>query len=146
MILNTTYYNPEEKEIIQELIGKSYSFFKRISLGGIGSGRMIVEDVSAGLSPYINSVSDITYANVELRPGGIIVRLNKGLKNYSWIIPFYQLSIFKSDRVSIHGQGHFISFKTNNMSKANLPFFKKILDEKLKYETDHKLLDPNYPL
>ncbi|WP_228851218.1 hypothetical protein [Aegicerativicinus sediminis] len=143
MILNTTYFNPNEKEIVQELVGNCYSFFKRISLGGIGSGRMIVEEVSAGLSPYINSNSDLTYANVELRPGGIIVRINKGLKNYSWIIPFYQLSIFKSGRISLHGQGHFISFRTNNMTKGNMPFFKKILEEKLKYESSHRLLDPN---
>jgi len=142
MILNTTYSNPEDKEIIEELVGRPFSLLKKITLGGIGSRRMIIEDVSAGLKPYINSTSDITYANVELRPGGIIVLINKGLQNYSWIVPFYQLSIFKADRLSIHGNGNFISFKRNSMSKGNRPYFKKVLKEKLKYEAGHKLLDP----
>ena len=68
VILDTTYNSKEHKEIIQDLIGKSYSFLESLKMGGIGSKRMIIEDVSPNLDQYLNHVSGINYANIEMRP------------------------------------------------------------------------------
>ncbi len=130
MILDSTYTNKENKKLIDDIVGKAYSFFQAIKLGGIGSKRMIIAEVSPNLEKYINRVSDINYANLELRPKGVIIHINKGLKTFSWIIPFYQLVIYKVNGSSIHAQGRFIHFKNNRTFKENKAFFKKLLNKK----------------
>jgi hypothetical protein len=46
MILNTTHYNKEHKQIINDLVGAPFSFMQRVRMSGIGSKRMIVDEVS----------------------------------------------------------------------------------------------------
>lgn len=137
MILNSTYKNKEEKQILEDLVGRSYSFFESLKMKGIGSKRMIVDDVSPNLKPYLNTVSDANYANIELRSGGILIYINKGLQNFTWAIPYYQLVIYKTNGASIHGQGKFIHFKNNKTFKENKGFFNKMLDEKVKYDMQY---------
>jgi len=134
VILDSTYHNKDHKKIINDLIGKPYSFLESIKLRGVGSKRMIIENVSPNLKSYMNSVSDVNYANIEIRSGGIIIYIGKGLKNYTWVIPFYQLVIYKTNGASIHAQGRFIHFSNNRTFKENKPFFDKLLNEKVKYD------------
>ena len=134
MILDTTHNVREHKQIITDLIGKPFSLLDTIKLKGIGSKRMIIEDVSINLKQYVNSVQDISYANIELRTAGIIIHINKGLKNFSWVIPYYQLVIYKTNGLSIHAQGKYIHFKNNIMFKENKFFFEKLLNEKIKHD------------
>ncbi|WP_376859253.1 hypothetical protein [Bizionia hallyeonensis] len=141
MILNSTYHDKEYKEVISDLIGKPYSFFEALKLKGIGSKRMIINEVSPNLQAYLNRVSDINYANIEMRSGGIIIYINKGLKNFSWIIPYYQLVLYKTNGASIHAQGKFINFENNNMFKENKAFFKRLLDAKVVYDQRFNFMD-----
>ncbi len=141
LILNSTYHNKDHKKVITDLIGKPYSFFEAIKLKGVGSKRMIIDKVSPNLQPYLNRVSDINYANIEMRPGGIIVYINKGLQNFSWVIPYYQLVLYKTDGTSIHAQGKFINFKNNKMFKENKAFFNRLLDIKVVYDERFNFID-----
>ncbi|WP_445747872.1 hypothetical protein [Polaribacter sp.] len=131
MIYDTTHTNKEAKEVFEDLLGKPYSFLKALKLGGVGSKRMMIEQVSPKFSSIINNVSDINYGNIELREKGILVHINKGLKNYSWAIPFYQLHIYNTDTFSIHAQGNFVQFKKNNLLKENKSFIDKLIDLKI---------------
>ena len=79
MILNTTHYNADHKQLIADLIGDSYSLVQKWRLGGVGSKRMIVDEVSPNMQSLMNSVSDLNYANIELRPKGILILINKFL-------------------------------------------------------------------
>ena len=36
-------------------------------MGGVGSKRMMIDEVSPGFLKYMNTVSDINYGNIELR-------------------------------------------------------------------------------
>ena len=90
MIFNTTHKNSETEASINSLVGKAYSFFEAIKKKGVGSKRMMIAEVSQGFKNVMNTVSDINYANIEIREKGILVHINKGLKNFSWAIPFYQ--------------------------------------------------------
>ncbi len=81
MIFTTTHTNQEAKNLTNDLLGFPFTFYQSLKMGGIGSKRMIIEETSQNLSNYLNKISDVNYANIELRPGGIIVLLNKG-----WII------------------------------------------------------------
>jgi len=135
MIVDSTYVlKKETRELLNDIVGKPFSFLQSIKLKGIGCKRMIVDEVSPSLMDYVNQVSDINYANIELRPKGILIYLNKGLKNFTWAIPFYQLVIYKINGSSIHAQGKFIHFRNNTTFKENKAFFDKLLDEKVKYD------------
>ena len=136
MIYNTTNKNKEAEAIFNDLLGKPYSFFEAIKLGGIGSKRMIIEEVSSGFLKIMNAISDINYANIEVREKGILVHINKGLQNYSWAIPFYQLHTYKTSGFSIHAHGNFVRFKNDKLFKENKKFIDKII--LLKIENDKK--------
>ena len=141
MIYNTTHTNKEADEIFNDLLGKSYSFFKAIKMGGVGSKRMVIEEVSPGFSKQLNSVSDINYGNLELRDAGIIVHINIGLQNFSWPIPFYQLHTYKTNGFSIHAHGNFVRFKNNNLLKENKKFIDKIVDLKIENDKQYEFYE-----
>lgn len=140
MVLETTYSSKENKEIINDLVGKPFSLIQSIRLRGVGSKRMIVDEVSPNLTNIINRVSDINYANIELRPKGILIMINKGLRNFTWIIPYYHLVIYKTNGSSIHAQGRFIHFKNNKTFKENKSFFDKLMDEKIKFDEQYDFI------
>jgi hypothetical protein len=131
MLFNTTYNNKDAAATMNEVLGKSYSFIKAIKLGGVGSKRMVIDAVSPGFLKVINSVSDINYGNIELREKGIIVHINKGLKNFSWPIPYYQLHTYKTEGFSIHAHGNFVRFKNDKLLKENKSFIAKIINSKI---------------
>jgi hypothetical protein len=141
VILNSTYTSRENKEIISDLIGHPYSFLESIKMGGIGSKRMIIEEVSPNLEQYLNKVSGVNYANIEMRPNGILIYINKGLKNFTWIIPYYQLVYYKTNGASIHAQGKFIHFRNNITFKENAAFLKKLLNVKLQFDEQYNFQD-----
>ncbi|MFY0631442.1 MAG: hypothetical protein JXR05_13745 [Flavobacteriaceae bacterium] len=142
MIFNTTYTNNEAKELINVSLGLPFTFLQSLRMGGIGSKRMIIEEVSDNLDNLLNKVSDINYGNIELRPDGIVVRINKGLENYSWGIPYRQLVIYKTYGLSIHAQGKFIRFANNKTFKENKSFFKKMI--RLKVKNQERFAMPAY--
>ncbi len=141
MVLNVTYHKKEQKQILIDLVGKPFSFLEAIKMKGVGSKRMIIEEVSPNLYPYMNTVSDINYANIELRKNGILVYINKGLQNFTWALPYYQLVIYKTNGTSIHGQGKFIHFKNTKTLKENKAFFSKMLDKKIDYDEYYNFQD-----
>lgn len=134
MIANTSYNNKETTRIINDLIGPSYSFFEAIRRRGVGSKRMMISSVSEGFQKLMNTVSDINYANIELRDKGILVHINKGLEVYSWAIPYYQLHTYKTNGYSIYAQGNFVKFANNKLLKENKSFIEKLTN--LKIEND----------
>ena len=140
MILDTTYSNKSNNQLIDDLVGKSYSFLEAFKLKGTGSKRMVIDDASPNFKHYLNATEDITYANLELRPNGLLVRINKGLKNYTWVVPFYHLVIYKTNGSSIHAQGKFIHFKNNITFKENKSFFDKLLSLKVAFEKQYEFI------
>ena len=140
MILETTYSSRENDEIINDLVGKQFTLLQMIKMKGIGSKRMIVDEVSPNLEPMINKVADLTYANMELRPNGVLIMINKGLRNFTWIIPYYHLVIYKTNGASIHAQGKYIRFRNDKTFKENKSFFNKLLNEKVKYDLQYDFI------
>ncbi|MEO5788622.1 hypothetical protein [Gelidibacter sp.] len=140
MILDTTYTDKTHDALINDLVGKPFGFIQAFKMRGIGSKRMMIEEVSANMKPYLNTTAAISYANLELRPFGLLIRINKGLQNYTWVIPYYHLVIYKTNGSSIHAQGKFIKFKKNITFRENKAFFDKLLDQKLNYEVHNNIL------
>jgi len=144
MIYNTTYFNQETQVTFNELLGCSYSFFKAIKIGGTGSKRMIIDEVSPNFKKYMNSVSDINYGNIEIREKGILIHINKGLKNFSWPIPFYQLHTYKTNGMSFHAHGNYIRFKNNKLLKENKKFIDKIISLKIENDKIYDFYEPTH--
>jgi len=138
VILDSTHPDKKHKQIIEDLVGKRFTFLQSLKRSGVGSKRMIITDVSPNMKQYLNLVDDINYANIEMRTGGILIYINKGLRNYTWIIPYYQLVIYKTNGTSIHAQGKYIHFKNNKTFKENKAFFDKLLEEKVKHDEQYK--------
>ncbi len=131
MILNTTYTERDQEERIDNLVGKKFGFIETLKLKGIGSKRMIINKASYKIESLLNKSQDINYVNIELRPKGVLLRIHATLKTYAWVIPYYQLVVFKSLNTSIHAQGQFIQFKQDNRLRDNKGFFQKMMDQRL---------------
>lgn len=137
MILNTTHTNKDNDATINNLVGDPFPFLKKLRMKGIGSGRMIIDKVSPKLERALLNGPDINYANIELRPKGILVRITRRLDNFTWIIPYYQLYTYMTNGFSIHGQGEFLHFQNDRFLKTNKDFIKKMLNLKVVFTKDY---------
>ena len=136
-MLNTTHKNEENELLIEDLVGRPFSLIKKLKMGGVGSGRMVIEEASPKLEMTLINGHDLNYANIELRPKGILVRITRRLDNFTWIIPYYHLHIYKTSGLSVHGQGQFLHFRSNQMLYNNKPFFKKLSTLRLEFMKDY---------
>ncbi|MBN2868849.1 MAG: hypothetical protein JXK08_09270 [Flavobacteriaceae bacterium] len=143
MLFNTSYTDKEITKQINNLLGKPFSFFQAIKLKGIGSKRMIIDEVSPNLHTVINLVNDINYGSIELRPKGVLIHIGKGLQRFAWAIPYYRLVIYKTNGASIHADGKFIHFRENKTFKENKQFFKKLLDQKINFDAKFSTIPYN---
>ena len=143
MLFNTSYTDKEITKQINNLVGKPFSFIKAIKLKGIGSKRMIIDEVSPNLHTIVNLVNDINYGSIELRPKGILIHIGKGLQRFAWVIPYYKLVIYKTNGASIHADGKFIHFRENKTFKENKQFFKKLLDQKINFDSQFSTITYN---
>ena len=133
MIYNSTYTDIEKDIEADKLVGKKYNLIKSIRLGGIGSKRLIVDELSINFKKLIQQKNDIIYSNIELRKKGIIVYVVDGQKRFTWVIPYYKLVIYKTPSFSIHSNGNFIRYSNKLNHKQNLVFLKKVLDHKFNF-------------
>ncbi|GAA3514986.1 hypothetical protein GCM10022393_31170 [Aquimarina addita] len=141
MILETTYKNKDTKKRINDTVGRPFSFMDSLKMRGIGSKRMIIDQVSPNLDVYLNTVADVNYGNIELRPNGILIAIIKGLRNFTWVIPYYQFNFYKTNGVSIHAQGRFVHFKKNKTLQENKAFFDKLIRLKIEYDEKYPHID-----
>ena len=141
MIFETTYSDKEITNSINKIVGKPFSFFQSLRLNGIGSKRMIIDEVSPNITQYLKTTSSLNYANIELRPLGILIRINKGLQNYAWTIPYYHLVIYKINGSTIHAQGKFIHFRNNRTFKENKAFYKKMMNQKILFDEQYNFME-----
>ncbi len=139
MLLNTTHRNEEHEEMMRDLVGKSFSLKRKLMLRGVGSGRMVIDEASPKLERTLMNGPDLNYANIELRPKGILIRITRRLDNFTWIIPYYHLHIYKTEGLSVHGQGQFLHFRENQMLYNNKPFFRKLSNLKIEFMKDYYL-------
>ena len=131
MLFDTSIKDKKVKIQINDLVGKPFTLIDYFKIGSVGCSRMEI----VGYSKLFNKVmawdKQTVYANIALRPNGIIVIINVRLSNYSWVIPYHYLSIFKTEFLSIHSQGEFIKFKV--YSDQNKKFINKVLYQKQNY-------------
>lgn len=133
MVFDTTQPNEDFDQCAQSKLGPAYSLFDRLSMGRIGSRRMMIQSYSEGFWPLKNKFQDILYGNIELRPNGIILYATNGGKRMGWIVPYHELIIFDSDWFSIHAQGLVIKFEKNRNYNENKSFIRMMMDKRLEW-------------
>ena len=125
MIFNTSYYDKEITAKINQMVGKPFSIWQRLKMGGIGSMRMIVDDSSTNFEPYLKKAPQLTYINIELRPNGILVHLNNVLKVFTWAIPFEVLEVKLEQKARICDANGFLEFR--DAYKHNRKFLERLI-------------------
>ncbi|MDO6597262.1 hypothetical protein Q4512_10085 [Oceanihabitans sp. 2_MG-2023] len=125
LFFNTSYKNEKYTKTCTETLGPSFSFLEKIKMGGVGSSRFILSEISTTLCS-LETTASIKYSNIELRPKGIIVHFTNNLDRYSWVIPYYRLVLYSTQTFSIHANGHFIRFRKNKNYKNNIRFIAKM--------------------
>lgn len=127
MLFNITHTDKEDIAEINAFIGKPIGFMASLKLRGIGSGRMIIDGVSANFQRVLALVSNLEYGSIELRPKGIIVYITKQMERFCWVIPYYKLSVFNDGYFSIHSDNCFIRFRKDLKYKENKRFIDKMM-------------------
>jgi len=139
MVLDTTHKNTDNDKLIHDIVGEPFSLVQKLKMNGVGSKRMIIDEVSPNMTSIMNTIADINYGSIELRPKGILLRITQGLKNFTWVIPYYQLVLYKVNGSSIHAQGRFVHFRDSKTFRENKKFFDKLLAEKVKYDMEYAM-------
>lgn len=130
MLFDTSVKDKKVKQQINQLVGKPFNLIDILKIGTIGSSRMEVVSYSKLFNNVMAWNKQAIYANLSMRPNGLLVIINVRLSNYSWVIPYHYLSIFKTDLLVIHGQGEFLKLKI--APEQNKKLIDKILAEKAK--------------
>ncbi len=89
---------------------------------------MEVVEYSKLFTKIMSQRKQAVFANLSIRPNGILVIINVRLSNYSWVIPYHYLSIFKTNLLVIHGQGEYLKLKITG--DQNKKVIDKILERK----------------
>jgi hypothetical protein len=130
MIVVANYPTKKFRETVNQVVGNRFSMWERIKMGGIGSGQLKVLQHSEGLAPCFGKNHDTKFVIVEMRKSGIVVYVRNYIDNYVWLIPYYQLSIFKSDCYSLHANGNFIKINLACVVGNNAAVLNKIQQQK----------------
>ena len=132
MLVNISYNEPKIRNTIDELIGKPFTLRERWSMGGIGSGKLMITHTSIDIHNLLILDQNINQCNVELRPKGIIVHFRSLLETYGLVIPYYKLKLYKgkAEEYSIYKDQYTIKVLAN--TKSIHSFLKKLSEQKVK--------------
>lgn len=133
MIYNFSYRDREVIRAINETVGKPFGLMDRLKLKGVGSSRFMLSSSSDEIKKRLPKDLSILSLSIELRPKGIIIHFKKYTEHYTWVIPYYRLTVYYSDNFSIHSEGHFMKVATSSMKKSHQKFLRKLLDLKSTY-------------
>jgi len=131
MIRNISYHTRELKEELDLEVGKSFSIFKRIKMGGNGSQRFVIIEASKELEELVNRDNKTNFCNIELREKGIILRFRSVSESFAWLVPYHLMSIIKNDNYfSIFAGAEFVRLSPAHNALLNHKFLQKLLNQK----------------
>ncbi len=127
MLLNVSYNNKEVFRKIDKEVGKPFTIKERFALNGIGSPKLFIVDSSSQIKNLLLLDNNTNTCNIELRPQGIIIGFRSLLETFGLIIPYYKLSLYKTDLglYTIYRDEYYIQIKAD--TKAIQKFFTKML-------------------
>ncbi|MDB3905569.1 hypothetical protein N9335_03745 [Crocinitomicaceae bacterium] len=133
--MDSTTIGKKKIQEINTLVGPAFSIWESLKQKGVGSPKLHIQSFSQGFKSFIEQNNSTSSCNIELRPKGIIIHQNKRATRLSWVIPYYRLSIFHSDVLSIHGDGEFLKIKKDVHLTKSRSFINKIISHKALYSS-----------
>lgn len=85
----------KDRDWIRNRLGKEFSLWQSIKLGGTGSPRLFYSKGHLKLDLAKDSISGADYSNIQLYPGGILIRMNINTKVYALPLRFSELGRIK---------------------------------------------------
>jgi hypothetical protein len=137
MIYNISYRDRKTIRKINETIGSPFGLIERLKMRGIGSPRFILNYSSEDIIKLLPSDESLVKISIELRPNGIIVHFKKFTEHYSWIIPYYKLTIYNSDNLSIYSDSSFMKISKDTLRKPHRKFMKKLIILKAEFSKNY---------
>ncbi len=129
LLRNVTYNNPDIKNEINRLVGKSYPLIQRFKMRGTGSPKYLITGASNSFMEKLMLDNNLNYINIEIRPGGIIVFFRSLLETFGWIIPFNRLEIKKKDKnFELRSGMDFMVFENNLKYNSADKFLEKVFN------------------
>ncbi|NBC84248.1 MAG: hypothetical protein GVY19_12845 [Bacteroidetes bacterium] len=131
MIKKITRNDKKTKEEINAFVGKAFSLWDRIKMGGLGSTRYLIKESSDSIQQILNTSDTKHYCNIELRPGGIILNFRSLQEIYAWVVPFYKLHVYKQEIFySFYANTDYMSIQCSTENKKGNDFIRRILEAK----------------
>ncbi len=87
-------YNGTDRKVqneIEKRVGKSFSFFDKIKMGGNGSPQLFVSALSDEIKPYFKQSADRKFVNIELRQKGLLIYLKNESNDFIAAFPYVDL-------------------------------------------------------
>jgi hypothetical protein len=140
MVFDTSYFDRNIKEQIDELVGNPFGLLDRLKMNGIGCGRLRVHQVSPDIQVKIPTDLSDFFVSFELRPKGVILHFKKYTEHFSWAIPYYRLTIYQSRMLSIYEGNTFMKFRLLDLHKTHQTFFRKLISSKTAFMDNYSLL------
>ena len=137
MIYNLSYRDREIVREINHTLGKPFGLIERFRMKGIGSPRFTLTSASEEITRRLPTDESLVKVSIELRPKGIIVHFKKFTEHYSWIIPYYKLTIYQSSWLSIYSEEIFMKFIKTGLKKPHRKFLSKLISLKAEYSQNH---------
>lgn len=129
MLRNLSYNDPKINREVNQAVGKAYSFIASWRMGGTGSQKFIITEASDEIWQLLERENSTNYANIELRPKGVIVRFKSFTESFGLIIPFREMELEVSKtELHICRKANFIKMKTLKDEEVDLKFLKQIKD------------------
>lgn len=132
MLIQVSYYSKEKKELIDSMVGQSFSLINRFKLRGIGSQRFVLQDSpNLELTNLFENQTGTRYCNIELRPKGVIVWFRVKIDNWILVLPYHKLTIYKDNKaLKLYLEKWKIILTPAYGAKLNKLFVQKLISQK----------------
>jgi hypothetical protein len=131
IIRNISHNDKEVKADIAKLVGPSYSLWKRISMGGNGSPRLVIAAATEAIDKLLSVDNRTRFCNLELRPNGLIMSFRSRLETYAWVLPFSSLTMIRSTGfLELSSHGNHVKLDGFTKSRSAQKFLRKIINAK----------------
>ena len=128
MLRNISYHDNQLRDEINNAVGKSYSLFERIRMGGIGSQRYLITETSKRIDELLSHGNGSNFGNIELRREGLILRFRSRLDILALIVPYKELSLLKSSSdFTLFSGADFVKLQAAHNSRLDYKFINMLV-------------------
>lgn len=137
MIYNLSHNDRAIKAEVDSKLGKAFGWCERFRMGGNGSPALLIASADQEIEVLLPHDGSLRKCNIELRPNGLILGFKQRLETYGWVVPYYQLSIFKSgDQLNFYAGKHQVSLVWKGSAKNRDQFLLKLMQLKAGFSSN----------